>query len=1345
MKKAFITILFSLISLHLVLGASLQFVKYQVENGLSHNTVWCSLQDSYDFMWFGTSDGLNCFDGKSFRTFRYDAANQNSLGNNFVLSLYEDQSGDIWVGTQKGLYRFDRKNERFTSFSFATEDGVYVSSPVNSILKTNNGFLWLATQGQGIFIFDEKNKTLLQNSAHTHFVAALTQSPDGKIYASSRHDGLICFNKEGKYLTSYYNENNLLSPQQTEINAISYHVGAVWFNTGTYGFCRLDPVTGKIKSYRDRLTSVSNIKCIYPYSENKLWLGGDNGLYEFDIQTENINRIDQPSDPHSLSDHSIYHISSDREKGIWICTYLGGINYLSGNQKPFEHYYPENKNSSLQAKAISQFCEDEDGNIWIGSEDGGLHFLNTRTKEFENYKPTGNANSLSYHNIHTLMLDGDKLWIGTSSRGIDVYDRKTGKFKNYQHRRDNNQTICDNSINSIYKTRNNTILIGTSWGLSQYNSTEDNFSIIGELGNMVHVFDIHEDYAGDLWIATYNAGVFRRKEGSQKWENYTNSANDSSSICSNSIITIFEDKQHNIWFGSEGAGMCRFERDKNNFVAYQAVNKLIKNPVIYSIEQDKKANFWIGTNAGLIFINPTGAGHPMVYNKSDGLQSNQFNFRSSLKTKNGKMYFGGINGFSAFVPEEINPNNYVPSVRYVSLKLLNKNTKISDSQTNKDFLLFEKESVKLKYNENSFTVSFAALSFQAPEKNSYVYKLEGLDNNWIYTENGNNTVTFNNLPSGKYNLHIKGSNNDGLWNENATTLHINILPPFWETKFAYLVYFLILSAFAYWSYKRWLRRLQLKNEELIRSHRERQEKDNYLSKINFFTNISHEIRTPLTLIKLPLERILSSGDGNEDTRNHLKTINKNTEYLLNLINQLLDFRKTEQTEFTLHKEQLNIRELLIAIRERYVQAAALKDLNIVLQMPDEEITNCIDKEAFNKIISNLLSNAMKYAKKEITIVLNADSENLSISVADDGPGINESERSKIFDVFYQTNHSEPGTGIGLTLARSLTEKHGGQLHLVKNEKGGATFIITLGIENNCGETYASTEIKVAEYVGTATEVRKNQENNAEDKKANILLAEDNADLLELTYSFLSQYYVVSKVTNGKEALAKLSEQNFDVVVSDIMMPEMDGYQLCEAIKTENQYSHIPVVLLTAKTNVESKISGLEHGSDAYIEKPFSLEHLYSQIENLIHSRQKLKELFAGTPLLAAVEIAVSKKDKAYIDKLNEEIEKHMLDVNFSIDTLAEVMNMSRSNFYRKIKSISGMSPNDYLKTIRLKKAAELLLSQEYRINEVYEQAGFSSSSYFAKCFKEQFGMLPREFVQKSLQSLQNNEEETEEA
>jgi len=444
---------------------------------------------------------------------------------------------------------------------------------------------------------------------------------------------------------------------------------------------------------------------------------------------------------------------------------------------------------------------------------------------------------------------------------------------------------------------------------------------------------------------------------------------------------------------------------------------------------------------------------------------------------------------------------------------------------------------------------------------------------------------------------------------------------------------------------------------------------------------------------------------------------------------LLDFRKTEEAEFQLHINICNISELMRDLFVRFKQSAELKNIELTIKIPDQDVLLAVDREAFNKMVSNLMSNALKYSTSKIEMELKVNELNFEVRITDDGKGITDSEKKKIFEPFYQSDNSKAGTGIGLALTRALAEKHNGTLKFEKVLTGGSTFTILIPLINT---NLPATSVQHKDVVFVDSDYTKNTSESAPDsikytKGMKLLLVEDNIELLNLTVDYLQDYYRVYRAVNGQEALNILNEKDIDIVVSDIMMPLMNGYQLCESIKSNTQFCHIPVILLTAKTNVESKIMGLEYGSDAYLEKPFSLEHLRTQINNLLNSRQQLKELFASSPLLSSVEIVISKKDIEYVERLNGEIEKHLLDVNFSIDTLSEFMNMSRSNFYRKLKSISGMSPNDYLKMIRLKKAAELLLSKDYRINEVYEKVGFSSSSYFAKCFKEQFGILPREF------------------
>ena len=1346
MKKSLVAILILILVcvLNTKASNSLPFVKYQVENGLSHNTVWCVLQDSYGFMWFGTSDGLNCFDGKNFRIFRANPKNKYSIGNNYVQSLFEDEQRNIWVGTNKGMYIFDRETESFTRFNEKTEDGVLISSNVNKIIKSNSGTIWIATLGQGIFIYNLKTKELVQNTLYSSFVWNLINIPNGNIFATSRENGLICFNHNGKYLRSYIPPvNSKDGSGNIEISALCYLNNNLWFNVGTYGFYMLNLKNGQMKSYADENISsgVSNIRSIFVYSKNQLWVGGDNGLYLFDLVKDKFSRLDDPSNPKSLSDQSVYDITRDREGGMWVSTYFGGVNYLPKNLKPFEQYFPSYLPGSISGKAISEMCEDKIGNIWIATEDGGLNYLNTKTQKAQIYKPLHTKNSISYHNIHSLLIDNNKLWIGTFSRGIDILDLKSKTFQNYQHQRDDSKSVCDNAIYALFRDSHGTIFVGTAWGLCKYNRTTNSFSIVNEIGPMAHIFNFLEDSRGFLWVATYNSGVFRLDYRTKKWNHYIHNQADSRTVSGNSVIELFEDVRHIVWLGTEGGGLCSFDYKTGNFTAFDPDNTLLPNTVIYAIEQDEFDNFWISTNAGLIRINPYTKKNRMVFTKADGLQSNQFNFRSSLHARNGKMYFGGINGINAFYPKYFTQNKFIPKVRIIDFRLFNKQVNVTDDDSPLSAPIYETHDITLKYNQNTFSLSFIALSYQAPDKNQYTYMMEGVDKNWNIAEKNNNTAYYTNLPPGEYTFRVKGSNNDGLWNQHATVITIRILPPFWKSGIADFIYLIIFISALFWLYKNWIIRQDRLRDEHIKEFKEKQEKESYLSKINFFTNLSHEIRTPLSLIKLPLERIINSGDGNDKTKSFLHTMDKNTEYLLNLINQLLDFRKTEEVEFQLHISICNISELMRNLFDRFKQSAELKNIELKIKIPEQDVMLGVDREAFNKMVSNLMSNALKYSTSKIEMELKLNEQNFEVRISDDGKGITDSEEKKIFEPFYQSDNSKAGTGIGLALTRALAEKHNGTLKFEKVQTGGSIFTILIP---RMITKLQETSVQNKDVVFVDSDYNKNtpesDTNNIKyDTGMKLLLVEDNIELLNLTVDYLQDYYVVFRATNGQEALNVLNEQNIDVVVSDIMMPLMDGYQLCESIKSNTQFCHIPVILLTAKTNVESKIMGLEYGSDAYLEKPFSLEHLRTQINNLLNSRQQLKELFASSPLLSSVEIVISKKDIEYVERLNGEIEKHLLDVNFSIDTLSEFMNMSRSNFYRKLKSISGMSPNDYLKMIRLKKAAELLLSKDYRINEVYEKVGFSSSSYFAKCFKEQFGILPRDFGVK-ISKTENPEE-----
>lgn len=1304
------------------------FKKYQVEKGLSHNTVWCILQDSYGFMWFGTSDGLNRFDGQKFKVFRNEIQDINSLGNNSVQTLFENDDRNIWIGTSSGIYIYTRSNNHFKHFDKKTKYDVSISSEVKKIIKTQKGQIWIATLGQGIFIYDPQTDDLKQNSQYSPFVWDICEDESHTIYSSTLQEGLICFDQNGKQIeifTSFLNKKDL---SNLKINCIQNIEDKIWFSVGTNNLCVLDTKTKNITSYNSEGQNIGTIRSITEYSDRELLIGSDNGLYIFNIFEGKFFRVDDPLDPRSLSDQSIYAILKDAEGGIWISTYLGGVNYLAQQTKIFEYYYPTYNPNLSSGKVISQFCEDDDRNIWIGSQDG-LKFLNNKTQRLESHTISGRMQKLD---IRSLLLENNNLWVGTYSEGLKVINLKTNKLSEYHHTRESNQTICSNDVLSLYKDRKGDIYVGTTWGLCRYNKDRDNFETLNFVGTMTSVFDILEDKNGYLWIATYNSGVFKYNSTKKQWKHYSHDETSSNSISSNSIITIFEDSEGKIWFGTNGGGLCYFDNKDESFTDFDPQNQILPNKVIYSIEEDNGRNFWISSNAGLLRINPTNKTNRKLFTQEDGLQSNQFNFKASLKSSTGKLYFGGINGFNAFYPNDFKENNYIPPVYVVDIRLYNTDENRSKELLNLTEPIYLAKKISLPYDNNSIIIEFDALSYEKPDRNKYKYTLDGFDRDWVNSENSN-IASYTNLPPGEYTFKVKGSNNDNKWNEEGASIQITILPPWWRSTLAYLVYALCVVVILYMILKYMIYKSSKKFKRELEEYQIEKENEVYQSKINFFINLVHEIRTPLSLIRLPLEKLSEKQIEDVQTSKYFTIINKNFNYLLHIVNQLLDFQKVESKNSKLELKEINVNHLLQDTYNQFVHSAELSHIKLNLSLPEEKVSTFVDQEKIVKIVNNLLSNALKFAKSRIDISLHPFKNRFEIQIADDGPGIPDLEKDKVFEAFYQSNgngNTSTGTGIGLAFSKMLAENHKGTLSLNNNEWNGSSFILSIPTE------YSDEELSQIEFNNDILDTQVlsspiiSKDNDF--KKCKVLLVEDNIDLLNLVEDSLNPYFTVLKSENGKEALKILSKDSIDIIVSDIMMPEMDGLELSKAIKSDINFSHIPVILLTAKTTMDSKIEGLEYGADVYIEKPFSVKYLHKQIENLLKLKQTYQKMITTYPSPAMVDISISKKDQEFIEKLHDEIENHIAELDFSIDNIAETMFLSRSSFYRKIKSITGMSPNEYLKVFRLNKAAELLLQNEYSISEICDQVAFSSSSYFAKCFKAQFGVLPKDYINEKM-------------
>ena len=1305
-------------------SAEFSFKKYQVENGLSHNTTWCAIQDSYGFLWIGTSNGLNCYYGSGNKIYRNVLNDKYSLGNNFVSSLMEEGE-DLWIGTSSGLYIYDRSDDHFLYFDKTTKYGVFISCEVKKIVKTKNGLIWIATLGQGIFIYDPAKDVLTQNSIRTFFAWDICQGTDSLVYVSSMQEGLLCFDEEGTFLQNYPVLSELSIGNQ-RINCLHSIEHEIWCGVGTNSLGCYQEGSRELKIYDTSAESFSSILCLMDYSEKEMLVGTDNGVYLFDRERKTFRRGDSPFGLWTLSDPTVHAMMWDNEGTLWVMTNSGGINYMSKQSKRFSTYSLSLTGMEKADRGIGPFCEDREKNVWVGTRNG-LWFFNSQTHSF--YEYSLKKSNIRY-DVRSLLLEGDNLWVGTYAEGLHVLNLKTGNIKSYTYSRNIPNTLCSNDVLSLFKDRKGEIFIGTSWGLCRYNPQSDNFITVINVGAMASVTDIYEDMYNHLWIATSNSGVFSYNTMNAHWKHYQHEREDSTTITSNSVITLFEDTKGTMWFGTNGGGLCSFDAKEKRFIEFDPHNTLLPNKVIYAIEQDQGGDFWVSSNAGIFKINPVTKDHFRQFTINDGLQGNQFIARSSLKSSEGKLYFGGINGFNVFQPEQFIDNKYIPPVYVTDIRLPYQ----TDEQEVKKLLQLDKplymaDKVTLSYENNSFSIRFVALSFEDPGKNRYSYILRGVDKEWILNTD-NNMASYTNLPPGEYLFEVRGSNNDRQWNENTTTLKVVITPPWWRSTFAYFVYVLMLLGWIGWMAWRWNLRVKRKYKRRMEKYQTAKEQEVYKSKISFFINLVHEIRTPLSLIRLPLEKLLEKEHEGKDLK-YLSVIDKNVNYLLGITNELLDFQKMESGTLHLNLKKSDIKELVSDVYNQFTSPAELKGIDLQLIVPEQELVSTVDKDKLSKILVNLMGNAIKYAHARIDLKLLVTDGGYEIQVNDDGPGIPNEQKQKIFEAFYQLPDDKVatavGTGIGLAFAKSLAEAHQGDLRLEDNIGGGSSFILSLPVKE--WETEKTSDIvEISPEHADASETISSEYSG---KKFTVLLVEDNVDLLNLTRESLAEWFRVLRASNGREALEVLAQENVDVIVSDVMMPEMDGLELCSKVKSEISYSHIPVILLTAKTTLESKVEGLECGADVYVEKPFSVKQLHMQIENLLKLRQSFHKLMVSlagdTVAVSTTDFAMSQKDCEFIAKIQGVIAEQLADENFSIDTLAEQMNMSRSNFYRKIKALSGMSPNDYLKTLRMNRAAELIVSGA-RSAEVAAQVGFTSSSYFAKCFKAQYGVLPKEYT-----------------
>jgi ligand-binding sensor domain-containing protein/signal transduction histidine kinase/DNA-binding response OmpR family regulator len=1311
-------------------GQSYYFRHYQVEDGLSHNTVTSILQDKEGILWLGTKDGLNRFDGYTYKVFRSDSEDPHSIGSNFIQSLYE-YNGQLWVGTSKGLYKYNSKTENFSLINDTANNNI------KDILQDNNGNIWFIADFTPAR-YNVSTQNIQYYDIQEYFSAtSICNDADGNIWFSAISGTINKYDSINDAFTSYDVFEHSEESSSKWVERI-YPAGkrSILVGTQSQGIKLFDLNT---LTYQDILTKDEHnaeifVRDFLKSSNEEYWVATESGIYIYNMSTGAfINLRKNYNNPYSISDNAVYALCSDKEGGIWAGTYFGGVNYYPKQYTSFDKFFPVSNENSISGNAVREITQDKYGNFWIGTEDAGLNRYDPETGVFTHFKPNGSDTSLSYHNIHGLLATGEELWIGTFEHGLDVMDIKTGRVLRHYSAGAHPKSLKSNFIHSIHETRSGKILIGTSLGLYHYNRESDNFSAIPEFPTNYHYTFMLDDYQGGIWAGTLRDGLYYFDPKTNKKEYFKHEPGNNKSISNNYITSIFEDSKKNLWITTED-GLCKYNPDENNFNRYNTKNGFPSN-VIYSILEDDKKNLWISTSKGLVRFNPV-TEDIKVFTKAHGLLSDQLNYNSAYKDSEGRMYFGSVKGLISFNPSGFIKNTFIPPIHITGFQVHNKELLVNKKGSPLNQSITYTDKLTLNHNQSSFSIDFAALSYTAPHMAEYAYKMEGIDKEWTYLKT-NRKVYFTELAPGSYTFKVKASNSSGLWNEEATQLKIEILPPFWASSWAYLLYIMFGLLMVYYGVRSYHRHTQKKNRRKIKLLENEKEKEIYQAKIEFFTNVAHEIRTPLTLIKGPLEKIINTPISIPTVTDNLKIMEKNTQRLLDLTNQLLDFRKTEINGFSLTFVKANICELLEEVNSRFKPVAEQKNISFTLDLTQQPLYAHVDPEAFTKIFSNLLNNAVKYAKSKVIVSLKPfnlkEDKTFTIMVKNDGPFIPLEMKERIFEPFFrlEENKEQTGTGIGLPLARSLTELHSGILALNTDERDMNSFSLTLPI-------HQKNEFKL--YKEDPEEVSASDEEaevgNPDDIKPVILLAEDNKEMLDFIADGLNKDYTVIKACNGEKALNILKEQNVQLVISDVVMPVMNGFELCRQIKTILDYSHIPIILLTAKSTMQAKIEGLETGADAYIEKPFSPDHLQVQVANLLTNRSKIKEYFSSSPLTHIKSMAYSKADEQFLKKLDGAIYENIADTELNVEHLAEIMNMSRPTLYRKIKAISNLTPNELINIARLKKAAKLLAEGDYRIYEVANIVGYNSQTSFGRNFQKQFGMTPSEYAATLKDSLE---------
>ncbi|XWW43618.1 helix-turn-helix domain-containing protein [Fibrella sp. USSR17] len=1381
-----------------------RFEHITVNEGLSHSDAMCVTQDKAGFIWIGTNNGINRYDGHALKQYTLPVNTRNGLSGNRIASIHTDSQGRLWAGSENaGLSLFDARRDRFVNISQLTgglvpkhlSDQLNLAA-VNTITSDKQGRIWAGTSKVGVFIltFNADNQLInLQQLAlggRTAYRATeLAASRDGTVWIGTSQLGLW-------YAASPPTVSRPLVAQPASLPArviralhLDYR-GDLWIGTDEHIFW----VSQKNHQLRRELAAarlpqpLQDIECIFLDSFGKLWVGTNYGLHVWARQTMPGSGSpipisqDQPAtflplddDPFSINSGRIHQIFEDRTQILWLAASAGGLNKVDLRHKPFENLQRQfSQRPTLPNNYVNAIYKDEARNwLWIGTRNGFSRY-DVATRTYRNYVSRQLPGDATGIDIASFCLASDgTLWVGTRYQGIiRLQGDKLTAFTEFPDQ----PSLYSTSVESIVEDRFGTIWAGSfEMGLLRFDRQGKllkRFSTSNSrLPTNQFTFLLYDKASDILWASTKGMGVLKLRVTADSLlllNQYGYNPNDTNSLSVNYAWPLLKDRRGTLWIGTLGGGLHQLTTDKQGHDVIRRMGHLVDEPNVESILEDEQGQLWLG-GEGLVRFNPA-TGQWLRYNVADGLQSNSFKVGAAYRSTDGTLYFGGIKGLTYFKPSQIRPNPYPPVVRLTNLRIYNKPVPVGETVNDRVVLeqpLDKLDRLTIDADENDFSVEFVGLNYANPQKHTYAYQLQGYNDNWVAPTPGQRTASFANLPAGDYTLLVKASNGEGRWSARPAALHITVLPPWWHTWWAYLIYLTLIGG-ALVLYRRVaLAQQALKNKLALEQFKVEKEKEVTDSKLRFFTNVSHELRTPLTLILGPMEELASGGVQHQNARDKLMLMHQQTRKLLMLVNQLMDFRKVESGHVSLRASYVNIMAFVTEIFLIFKLKAEELNLDYAIEAPDEAVMMYVDRSKVEIILTNLLSNAIKYAPRpgglrgeshkagKIRVLVsvvgspnkpavfkdNSLYDNyFQLTVRDWGVGLNMNEVDKIFDPYYQASHTETmrmmGTGIGLSLVKQFIEAHSGDITVQSAVGAGTTFTIRLPFgKAHLSPATIRADTPTADAVPTlmTAPVATGAADQAEPtgtsiRTARILLVEDNDELRQYVQQLFEPAFTVFTAVDGLEGWEKTFDLLPDLVVSDVMMPRSSGLDLCRKIKQHPKTSHIPVVLLTARVAAAHELEGLETGADEYMAKPFNPKLLHTKIVSMLQSRFRLKEYYQRQILLEPTDILIPDDERQLLAKAMAIVEANLTEPDFTVPVLVREMGMSQSAFYRQIKAITGQSAVEFIRDVRMKRAAQLLTTSQLRITEIAHQVGFEDLKHFRKTFQNLYAMSPSDYA-----------------